>query len=642
MVTRLAFAFMLFATSVFAQTTYYVSLNGNDAASGTSPASAWRTIGRVNVQQYGPGDQILFQGGQTFNGTLRFAGNTQGTTPRITTVSSFGEGRAAISAGDEDGIVITNAQQLHIVNLRIVGTSLNNRIFNRAGILGREDGGTVASIVIEDVDVSGFSLGGIVFQATAANAIDGVSIFTSSIHENGYAGIGFYGDARTAFRTIDIIDNDIYLTAGFPAPDNRPVEGSGTGIALSGATAATIGGNAIHDSGPFAAGSHGITVSHSQFVTIQANEIWGYHTATADGGGAIDLAGDVDSARILYNYTHANDGAAVRICGCIGNVSRVLVAHNISENDAGRHTEGALTIIGDRLVETIYLLRNTVFAGSISETGGGAVVRVRSLRQEALFAIDFASNIFVTDHRVRMIDVGNSPDVEHVRFIGNIYHAVDGITAFTWRTDTFETLSQWIDVTEQEIFDGRVVGREIDPMLTAPGRGGTIHPRSLTNLTAYRVRTGSPAIDLGIEPIDPDTFGGLITGRRDFYGYAVPARGDIGAHELSPPAPPQLGPALPAVSLAPGQSIALELFVADPDGTEGLTLSVVSGQQYATVTPLTGESATVLITAGPSNPGAPVLITIRARDASGLTADATITLVIGGEAPRGRRRASRH
>src|SRR5688500_3116605 len=47
-------------------TTYYLSPGGNDAFAGTSAAAPWRTIAKVNALDLEPGDQVLFQGGQTF------------------------------------------------------------------------------------------------------------------------------------------------------------------------------------------------------------------------------------------------------------------------------------------------------------------------------------------------------------------------------------------------------------------------------------------------------------------------------------------------------------------------------------------------------------------------------------------------
>ena len=49
---------------------YFVSPAGNDAASGLSPAEAWRTVERVNLHYLRGGTVILFEGGKRFNGNL--------------------------------------------------------------------------------------------------------------------------------------------------------------------------------------------------------------------------------------------------------------------------------------------------------------------------------------------------------------------------------------------------------------------------------------------------------------------------------------------------------------------------------------------------------------------------------------------
>lgn len=48
--------------------TYYVSNNGSDANDGLSPATAWKTIARVNQDTYIPGDKILFERGGEWTG----------------------------------------------------------------------------------------------------------------------------------------------------------------------------------------------------------------------------------------------------------------------------------------------------------------------------------------------------------------------------------------------------------------------------------------------------------------------------------------------------------------------------------------------------------------------------------------------
>jgi hypothetical protein len=50
--------------------TYYVSNSGNDAADGRSPASAWRTLERVNRAELSNGDGVLFCRGDIFRGRI--------------------------------------------------------------------------------------------------------------------------------------------------------------------------------------------------------------------------------------------------------------------------------------------------------------------------------------------------------------------------------------------------------------------------------------------------------------------------------------------------------------------------------------------------------------------------------------------
>lgn len=53
-------------------TNYYVSATGNDANTGTSEATAWKTIARVQQQMVNlaPGDQVLFSAVVYFRANL--------------------------------------------------------------------------------------------------------------------------------------------------------------------------------------------------------------------------------------------------------------------------------------------------------------------------------------------------------------------------------------------------------------------------------------------------------------------------------------------------------------------------------------------------------------------------------------------
>src|SRR5262245_28944229 len=92
--------------------TYYVSLNGKDANQGTSPTQPWRSLERVNATQLAAGDTVCLEGGQRFQGTLKLEGNCLGTEERPVRISSYGQGRALIDAGENVGVSIRGASNI--------------------------------------------------------------------------------------------------------------------------------------------------------------------------------------------------------------------------------------------------------------------------------------------------------------------------------------------------------------------------------------------------------------------------------------------------------------------------------------------------------------------------------------------------
>ena len=63
--------------------------SGNDASDGLQPASAWRSLAKVNAAPLAPGDQVLFRRGQTWRGQLLpHSGSASG----VITYGAYGEG----------------------------------------------------------------------------------------------------------------------------------------------------------------------------------------------------------------------------------------------------------------------------------------------------------------------------------------------------------------------------------------------------------------------------------------------------------------------------------------------------------------------------------------------------------------------
>jgi hypothetical protein len=97
---------------------------------------------------------------------------------------------------------------------------------------------------------------------------------------------------------------------------------------------------------------------------------------------------------------------------------------------------------------------------------------------------------------------------------------------------SYASLAAFTSATTQEKVNGVVVGQAVDPMLTAPGTGGTFNNSdNLATLSAYKLLAGSPMIDKGLNPLASVPTSPINT---DFYGDAVPRNGayDIGADEF--------------------------------------------------------------------------------------------------------------
>src|SRR5262249_19589062 len=138
--------------------TYYVSPAGNDAARGTTPRSAWRTLARASAAVLRPGDRLLLQGRQRFSGQLTISRADGGSATRPLVMGSYGTGRGTITSSS-NGILVDDATGVKISGLRIVGNRAMKPAY--AGIQLYSDRGGYRSghIAITGVNVSGFGTG---------------------------------------------------------------------------------------------------------------------------------------------------------------------------------------------------------------------------------------------------------------------------------------------------------------------------------------------------------------------------------------------------------------------------------------------------------------------------------------------------
>ena len=106
MTNRILTALLLVCTAFSGYaTTYYISHNGSDSNSGTSPSSPWRNISKLQqvMFSYQPGDQILFERGGLYPGQVEILGS--GTSSQPIVIGAYGSGENPIISG---GVPVTN------------------------------------------------------------------------------------------------------------------------------------------------------------------------------------------------------------------------------------------------------------------------------------------------------------------------------------------------------------------------------------------------------------------------------------------------------------------------------------------------------------------------------------------------------
>jgi hypothetical protein len=104
--------------------TYYVdSVNGNDSNRGTSPASAWKTLEKINAMSFIPDDHILLKSGSVWEGQLWPKGS--GADGHPITLDRYGGGvKPAIHGAGlaEDAVLLKNQEYWEIQGLEITNT----------------------------------------------------------------------------------------------------------------------------------------------------------------------------------------------------------------------------------------------------------------------------------------------------------------------------------------------------------------------------------------------------------------------------------------------------------------------------------------------------------------------------------------
>lgn len=342
--------------------TYYVSAAGNDAASGTSPATAWRTLRPVDSRVLA-GDTVLLQGGSTFTGPLSLDSDDFGVT-----VGSFGNGRARIVGQGTNAVIGYDVGSVTVRNLDLVGDA--DAFTSKGGLSlysDRPAGQRLSGVTIGNVTVKGFKNGVEIGGAHSGAGFDDVSITHVTAVGNRDAGVITYGPAfdptAPSYANADVQILHTVANKNLGNPSDK-THNSGNGIVLGSVDGGSILRSSASGNGSLcsaAEGPAGIWTYDSRAVRIAYDTATGNRTGGLADGDGFDLDQNVTDSVLEHNTSYDNDGAGLLVYG--GNAASAnrhnIVRWNESRNDAQRNGwYGGITLAGK--VRSVTVRRNTV------------------------------------------------------------------------------------------------------------------------------------------------------------------------------------------------------------------------------------------------------------------------------------------
>lgn len=417
---------------------YFVdAMNGNDLSSGLSITSPWRTLERVNKQQFSNGDSLLFKSGTVYIGQLKPKAN--GTEGSPVVISSYGEGNKPFINGK--GVMpatvwIYNTQYIEISNLIIS----NHGVARQPGLSGLKvqisNFGKANHILLSHLDIA--DVNGLLEKKLGGGS--GILI-----ENGGDSLISVYNDLKIEDCTIRRCERNGIIFEGYWSRknwhpntnviirNNNIEEVPGDGIVPIGCDGAQIEHNTMRNCTrllPLGEAAAGIWPWSCDNTVIQFNEV-SDHKAPWDGQG-FDSDWNCQNTLIQYNYSHDNEGGFLLVCNdggvgkgfSIGNTGTV-VRYNVSLNDGNRKHKTHAGVFSPVIhfagpANQTKILNNLIIhTGEVSDTLDNKFIHFSNwggMPESTLFA----NNVFVS-HTSTTIDLQNSPNIE---FINNLFTGV--------------------------------------------------------------------------------------------------------------------------------------------------------------------------------------------------------------------------
>ncbi|WP_431246497.1 choice-of-anchor Q domain-containing protein [Leifsonia xyli] len=193
-------------------TVYYVdSTSGNDANSGASTGSAWKTLAKVTSHTFSPGDVVAFDRGETFAGAATISGGGTSTNP--VTITAYGTGAQP---------VLTNPGAWNMLLIDSPYVAVKDLAFTNGAVFDNSDGLGITGAKYERsgaVAITGNGTGALVQDSTFSDVGVGVKTYGANskvLHNT-------FHDLRIAYRGLDSGSQTSYGALGISI-DNSGVE----------------------------------------------------------------------------------------------------------------------------------------------------------------------------------------------------------------------------------------------------------------------------------------------------------------------------------------------------------------------------------------------------------------------------------
>jgi hypothetical protein len=208
--------------------TYYVSNTGNDANSGTSASSPWRTIAKVKSFEPSlkPGDNVRFERGGIWYEMLEISG-VNGTSTAPITFSNYGTGNRPVIDGG-------STRRWGIIDAYSSKESMNDKGSTYLVIDGFEvRNTTVGGVIFVDFPFTGLVIQNNYVHNVGYGAYPGACSGCFHVDDNKYGfneGISFF-NWQTSQSHIQILNNVVKVTGGH---NSIMIDGDTGGLVIQG------------------------------------------------------------------------------------------------------------------------------------------------------------------------------------------------------------------------------------------------------------------------------------------------------------------------------------------------------------------------------------------------------------------------